>query len=150
MVQKCASTTVMKDNAKITAGRKEMYHWEENVTNMALVCSSCTIALTHYFLGSLCLWLSDQPCFLGRGGGGVQYCRKSYLEDTQLSSLCTPTWPQSSHFSIIHILTLANPEINLSAVLSCSGKVWYAAVVGIFGSHCKIPTLLILSLQNRL
>jgi hypothetical protein len=30
----------MKDNAKITAGRKEMYHREENVMNMAPVCSS--------------------------------------------------------------------------------------------------------------
>ena len=76
-------------------------------------------------------------------------------EDTQLSSLCTPTWLQSSHFGIIHILlllfgidfllTLANCKINLSAVLSCSGKVWYATVVGIFDRHCKIPTLLILS-----
>jgi len=53
-------------------------------------------------------------------------------------------------FGIDFLLTLANPKIRLSAVLLCSGKVWYAAVVGIFGSHCKIPTLLSLSPQNRL
>jgi len=53
-------------------------------------------------------------------------------------------------FGIDFLLTLANPKINLGAVLSCSGKVWYATVVGIFDRHCKIPTLLILSAQNRL
>jgi hypothetical protein len=42
VVQKCEGTTAMEDNAKLTAGRKEMYHREENVTNMAFVCSSCT------------------------------------------------------------------------------------------------------------
>jgi len=41
VVQKCESTTVMKDNKKITAGKKEMYHRDENVTNIALVCGSC-------------------------------------------------------------------------------------------------------------
>jgi len=40
VVQQCGSTAVMKDNAKITAGRKEIYRREENVMNMAPVCSS--------------------------------------------------------------------------------------------------------------
>jgi len=51
-------------------------------------------------------------------------------------------------FCVDFLLTLANPKINLSAVLSCSGKVRYAAVVGIFDRHGKIPMLLILSPQN--
>jgi hypothetical protein len=49
----------MKDNKKITAGRKEMYHREENVMNMALVCSSRAL-----FFGIII------PGFFGGGGGG--------------------------------------------------------------------------------
>lgn len=56
---KCASPTVMKENKKITAGRKEMYHREENVMNMALVCSSCRSSAL--FVGIII------PCFFGGG-----------------------------------------------------------------------------------
>lgn len=52
-------------------------------------------------------------------------------------------------FGVDFLLTFANHKINLNAVLSCSGKVGYAAVVGIFDNHCKIPVLLILYPQNK-
>jgi hypothetical protein len=125
VIQQCESTTVMKDNIKITAGRKEMYHREENVMNMAPVCSSCRSS-TLFF--RIIIPLNEWPAMFF-WGEVLQYCKRTlnwvvcvHLPDykVHISVLYTFSYYYLALISSSHLLT-----VRLISVLYCHALVKY-------------------------